>query len=576
MSIGSMPRPLTAGLDALLRDRAQRTPEDLAFRFVADSREPDAPGHTLAVTRAALDTRASALAAALRARVRPGDRVLLLHPHGPEYVAAFLACLYAGAVAVPANPPDTPAGAARVAAIVHDARPALFATVTEHLADYRSNPGLRGVPGLATDTVDDSEAAAPGRSTAAGDTAFLQYTSGSTGDPRGVVVTHAGLLANMAAMRDRFRLTPDDRQVSWLPPYHDMGLILGILLPLCSGIDAVLSSPFEFMVDPLSWLENLTRFGGTFSAAPNFAYDLCVRKATPERAAALDLSAWRLAVNGAEPVRRSTVERFTERFAAAGFTAGRVTPGYGLAEATLMVSGPDPGTGVRVTGPPTGAGPGPLVVGVGRPVTGTEVRIVSPDTLRTRPDGAEGEIWVRGPGVAAGYWARPETTAATFAAHPADAPGTGPYLRTGDLGLVRDGELYVTGRLKDLIIVHGRNHYPQDIEEAVWSADHRLRPGCAAAFDTEGADGTDGSRVVAVAEYDGTPAEATAVGAAACRAVARDCGLRLAELVLIRRRTVPKTSAGKIRRAAARDAYLHGGLDEIARVPAPLSGADRG
>ncbi|WKK24860.1 fatty acyl-AMP ligase [Streptomyces olivoreticuli] len=572
MSIGSMPRPLAAGLDTLLRDRAQRTPEALAFRFVHDSRDPDAPGHTEAMTCAALDTRARSLAAALRSRVRPGDRVLLLHPHGPEYVAAFLACLYAGVVAVPANPPDTPAGAARVAAIVRDARPALFATDTAQLTDHRSSPGLRGVPGLATDTVDDDAATAPGRTATAGDIAFLQYTSGSTGDPRGVVVTHAGLLDNMAAMADRFRLTPDDRQVSWLPPYHDMGLILGILLPLCRGIDAVLSSPFEFMVDPLSWLENLTRFGGTFSAAPNFAYDLCVRKATPERAAALDLSAWRLAVNGAEPVRRATVERFAGRFARSGFSAERITPGYGLAEATLMVSGPDPGTGARVTPLPGHTG-SRVVVGVGRAVTGTEVRIVAPDTLRTRPDGAEGEIWVRGPGVAAGYWGRPDATATTFAARPADAPDTGPYLRTGDLGLLRDGELYVTGRIKDVIIVHGRNHYPQDIEEAVWSAEPRLRPGCAAAFDTEGGDGA--TRLVVVAEYDGTPDGATAVGAAACRAVARECGLRLSELVLIRRRTVPKTSAGKIRRGTAKDAYLHGGLDEIARVPAPV-GAGRG
>ncbi|MCC3772248.1 AMP-binding protein, partial [Streptomyces sp. UNOC14_S4] len=220
--------------------------------------------------------------------------------------------------------------------------------------------------------------------------------------------------------------------------------------------------------------------------------------------------------------------------------------------------------------------PGPVVVGVGRPVTGTAVRVVAPDTLLTRPDGTEGEIWVRGPGVAAGYWGRPEATEATFAARPADAPAAGPYLRTGDLGLVRDGELYVTGRIKDLIIVHGQNHYPQDIEEAVWSADPRLRPGCVAAFDTAFDIGSgDGSRVVAVAEYEGTPAEATAVGAAACRAVTRECGLRLSEIVLIRRRTVPKTSAGKIRRGTARDRYLNGGLDEIARVPAPLSRAAR-
>ncbi|MCC3770754.1 AMP-binding protein, partial [Streptomyces sp. UNOC14_S4] len=350
MSIGSLPLPLTGGLDALLRDRAQRAPEALAFRYVTDSRDPEAPGHTLAVTRGALDTRASALAAALRDRVRRGDRVLLLHPPGPEYVTAFLACLYAGVVAVPANPPDTPAGAARVASIVRDARPALFTTVADRLAGHREAVA-GGVPGLATDTVGEATTTPPWHSAKTGDTAFLQYTSGSTGDPRGVVVTHEGLLANIAAMLDRFRITPDDRQVSWLPPYHDMGLILGILLPLCSGVDAVLSSPFEFMVDPLSWPANLTRFRGTFSAAPNFAYELCARKAGPEheRVAALDLSAWRLAVNGAEPVRRATVERFAGRFAAAGFAAERVAPGYGLAEATLMVSGPDPGAGARVT-----------------------------------------------------------------------------------------------------------------------------------------------------------------------------------------------------------------------------------
>ncbi|MFF7249405.1 fatty acyl-AMP ligase [Embleya sp. NPDC008237] len=582
MSIGSIPRPVAAGPTALLRNRAQQNPQARAFRFVADSRDPDAPGNTATVTAGALDARASALAAALRDRVAPGERVLLLHPPGPEYVAAFFGCLYAGVVAVPANPPDTPAGAARVAAIVRDARPAVFATTARHLADYRAkvvHPDGRAVPGLATDTVDDRVADGRDRSAADGDIAFLQYTSGSTGDPRGVVVTHAGLTANMAAMRDRFRLTPQDRQVSWLPPYHDMGLILGVLLPVCTGIDVVLSSPFEFMVDPATWPANLSRFAGTFSAAPNFAYDLCVRKSTDEHVAALDLSAWRLAVNGAEPVRRATVERFAKRFAAAGFGAGRIAPGYGLAEATLMVSGPDPGVGLRTVTPTHAGPPSGECVGVGRAVADTEVRIVAPDTLRTRPEGAEGEIWVRGPGVAAGYWARPEATTATFGARPADAPEAGPYLRTGDLGLLRDGEVYVTGRIKDVLIVHGQNHYPQDVEEAVWSADPRIRPGCVAAFDAfEGSDAGrgDGSCPVVVAEYDGAPDDAEAVAGAALRAVARDCGLRLAEVVLVRRRTVPKTSAGKIRRSAAKDSYLGGGLDEVARVAEPRRGTARG
>lgn len=596
MPITPLLRTAAAGLDVLLRERAHERPDALAFRYVADSRDPDGPGGTLAVTRAELDARAEAIAAALRTRVGPGDRVLLLHPHGPEYVAAFLGCLYAGVVAVPANPPATRAGAARVAALVRDAEPALFATTSEFATEYQAavpRPDGRPVPGLATDLVRDDGTRLPAASGASDRIAFLQYTSGSTGDPRGVMVTHANLAANIAAMYERFALTPEDRLVSWLPPYHDMGLILGILLPLCTGLDTVLSSPFEFVVDPGTWVANLSRHRGTVSAAPNFAYDLCADKTSPDEAAALDLGAWRLAINGAEPVRRSTLTRFGEHFAAARFGTERIMPGYGLAEATLMVSGAGPATGHRVA-PLPGRGDGPAddgladhrpadggaaggpggsrprfrdVVGAGHAVADTEIRIVAPDTRTTRPDGVEGEVWVRAPGVASGYWRRPGTTAEVFAARTSDTPDDGPYLRTGDLGFLRDGELFVTGRIKDVLIVHGQNHYPQDLEEAAWSADERLRPGCAAAFDAARDFGAD-PEVVVAAEYDGPPEHHREAAAAAFRAVTRDCGLRPAEIVLVRRRTIPKTSAGKIRRRAAREAYLSGELDELARLGA--------
>lgn len=551
-------------LDSVLRAKAAERPDDVAFRFVDDPRrladpddEPD--GGAVAVTYGELHARAGAIAAALAERTAPGERAVLLFPPGPDYVASFFGCLYAGVAAVPAYLPVTRAAAERLGAVVGDARPALFLTHGGLLDQCTAAVGA-DVAGVAVDALPPGEG--PPRSGHPDDLAFLQYTSGSTGNPRGVMVSHANLLANIAAMGTALGLSAADRQVSWLPPYHDMGLILGILQPIVTGAETVLMSPFAFLVDPLCWLEAVTRFRATYSGGPNFAFDHCVRKATDDRVARLDLSSWRVAPNGAEPVRAATLARFADRFAPAGFDPNAFLPGYGLAEATLMVTGRAPGTGSASAPPADGGQP---VVSVGRTVEATTVVVVDPATARPVPDGTVGEVWVAGPGVTHGYWGRPEETAATFGASLAGGDGDGdgdegtPYLRTGDLAFLHDGELHVTGRSKDLIILRGQNLYPQDVEETVWQVDDRLRPGCAAAF---GVDVDDEERLVVVAECAGDlgAGDRDHLVEQVRRAVARDHGARLHELVLIAPKTIAKTSSGKIQRRATKAAYLGGGL----------------
>ncbi|HVS00840.1 MAG TPA: amino acid adenylation domain-containing protein, partial [Thermoanaerobaculia bacterium] len=551
----------------VLRARAAEHAERRVYTFLSDSGVEEA-----CLTYAGLEARARAIAARLRdLEVAPGERALLLFPPGLDFIAAFFGCLYAGAVAVPAYPPRSPRTLPRLGSIVRDARPAAVLTLSglrpKLQALTAALPELQAARWLDAD--EEAEVAGGWEPPAiAGDApAFLQYTSGSTSAPKGVVVTHANLLHNGEMIRQAFGQSEESVIVGWLPLYHDMGLIGNVLQPLYCGARCVLMSPMAFLQRPRLWLEAVGRYGATTSGGPNFAYELCVRKVGPEEREGLDLSSWRLAFNGAEPVRAETMERFAAAFAPCGFRREAFYPCYGLAEATLLVTGGTPGAPfveasfeaaalerheVEET---AGSGARSLVAS-GRPWSGQRVAVADPETGAELPPGRVGEIWVQGPSVARGYWGNPEQTARTFAARLAS--GEGPFLRTGDLGFMRDTGLFVTGRLKDLIILRGRNHYPQDLELAAERAHPALRPGCGAAFSVD-VDGEES--LVVVHEVERHPgADLDEIAGAVRRAVAEEHEVQVRDVVLLRAGTLPKTSSGKVQRHACRSSYLNGGL----------------
>ena len=574
----------------LLRFRARVQPNDEAFVFLRDGEhEGDA------VTYAELERRSRGVAAVLQSRVPPGARALLMYPPGLDFVSAFFGCLYARVVAVPVFPPRwrvPDRNLARAVSVAEDARPAVVLSTTRtverwaHAAAAGTAPSLTrsscgrqdrgGTAGwVATDALDGSAARAWRDPGAVPRTlAFLQYTSGSTAAPRGVMVTHGNLLHNLSYA---FHQTGNDSSsvsVSWLPVVHDMGLIDGVLQPVYSGCPAYLMSPNAFLQRPVRWLSAITRYRATRSGAPNFAYDLCVRRVAAGERAALDLRSWRDAYNGAEPVRRSTLERFAAAFAAGGFEPAAFRPCYGLAEATLLVtSGRYAGGAPRLsTDHHADREPG---VSCGRPAFGTTVVAVDPGSRRRCADGAVGELWVSGPGVAAGYWRRPAQSARSFAARTAD--GLGPFLRTGDLGAVGGDGVRITGRLKDVLIVRGTKHYPQDLERTAEGRHRAVRPGCAAAFAADR--GSSGDRIALVAEVDPhelqSPAAAQAAIAAIRSGVTEAHGVQLSAVTLVPPGGVEKTTSGKVKRFACRDALLAGTLRAVAMWPQPPTGEAR-
>ncbi|HSU83775.1 MAG TPA: AMP-binding protein, partial [Thermoanaerobaculia bacterium] len=555
-TVGSAAGAVT--IAGLLRARAAERPQQVAFTFLADG---ESEGGSL--TYGELDRRAAGVAAALAASVPPGERALLLYPPGLDFIVAFFGCLYAGVVAVPAYPPrPNDRSQSRLRAIAHDATPraalttaAILAGTVEPRGLLAVAPELGGLRWIATDSL-SGDGAAPAPEPAPESIAFLQYTSGSTATPKGVMVTHANLLHNERMIGAAFDMDESSVVVGWLPLYHDMGLIGNVLQPLHAGGRCVLMSPVAFLQRPLRWLEAVSRYRGTVSGGPNFAYELCLRKATPEALAGLDLSSWKVAFNGAEPVRASTLERFAETLAPYGFRREALYPCYGLAEATLFVTG---GHGSRVEGER---------VSCGRIWMGQRVVAVDPETGGERKAGEEGEIWISGPSVARGYWENEEATARDF--HAFLPTGEGPFLRTGDLGFLSGGDLYVTGRLKDLIILRGRNHYPQDVELTAERSHPDLQPGGGAAFPVE----TGGEeRLVVVHEVarhrkDGVEEIAEAVR----RAVAAEHEVQVHEVVLIRQAGLPKTSSGKVQRRLCRELYLRDELPVVGR--SALAAAD--
>ncbi|HEY53159.1 MAG TPA: fatty acyl-AMP ligase, partial [Caldilineae bacterium] len=496
-------------------------------------------------------------------------------------------CLYAGAIAVPAYPPNPmrlDRTLPRLQRIVSDAQPRVALTTEPILAMtsfvFTQAPDLAALQWLPSDTIAAGAENGWVEPDVGTDTlAFLQYTSGSTQAPRGVMLTHGNLMHNFTLASQAFGLARNEIGVIWLPPYHDMGLIGGILQPVYIGATCVLFSPLSFLQRPFRWLDAVSRYKATVSGGPNFAYDLSARKVTPDQLSGLDFSHWRVAFNGAEPVRKDTMDRFAEAFAPCGFQPQAFYPCYGLAEATLIVSGGsqsdlpvvfavEKGT-LEQNRPVEVAEDDPdaqLLVGCGKTLGEQTVLIVDPDSLIPRPDGEVGEIWVKGPSIAQGYWNNDEETARTFGAYLADG-SDGPFLRTGDLGLLRDGELFVTGRIKDLIIIDGLNHYPQDIEYTVENLHPAMRPGCSAAFSVP-VDGNERLVVAAEVRKQYKPLTADADTSKGMwldaedlkkkirRAITENHDLRTYDIVLLKAGTIPKTSSGKIQRHTTRAAYL--------------------
>jgi acyl-CoA synthetase (AMP-forming)/AMP-acid ligase II len=550
--------------------RALHQPHECAYTFLVDGETEE-----VSLTYGELDRQARAIAARLQSVGADGARVLLLYPPGLEYIAAFFGCLYAGMVAVPSYPPRLSRPAPRLQAIVADAEATVALTTTRILSNverrFAHTPELEALRWLATDDPAEDWRDPEVES----DTlAFLQYTSGSTAAPKGVMVSHGNLLHNSALIHQCFEHTPHSRGMVWLPPYHDMGLIGGILQPLYGGFPVVLMSPVAFLQAPLRWLQAISRHRATASGGPNFAYDLCVQRITPEQRETLDLSTWEVAFNGAEPVRHETMERFTAAFEPCGFRREAFYPCYGLAEATLIVSGglkADPPVAYAVRGSALGGNRvvaaieegegGRMLVGCGQTLPGQKIVIADPETLTRRPPDRVGEIWVSGPSVAQGYWNKSEETGHTFRAHLADT-GEGPFLRTGDLGFLKDGELFVTGRIKDLIIIRGRNHYPQDIELAVEQSHPALQPGSGAAFSVD-LDGEERLVVVQELKRVHRNADADEVTQAIRQAVAEEHELQVYAVTLIRPMSLPKTSSGKIQRHVCRRQFLEGSLKVI-------------
>lgn len=567
----------------ILRWRALHQPEKHAYTFLVDGEVEE-----ICLTYKELDYKARAIAAWLQSLTKPGERALLLYPPGLDYIAAFMGCCYAGVVAVPVYPPSSQRSVLRIQTVTADADARLALTTSSVLTKMRAwsrkIPELSGFDWLATDEKGVSLLPEQWKEYAPmpESLAFLQYTSGSTGVPRGVMVSQRNLMHNSEMLRIHHQHTSASVGVSWLPMFHDMGLIGGVLQPLYAGFPAVLLSPTAFIQRPLRWLQAISRYRGTISYAPNFAYELCLGHITPEERSQLDLRSWQTAINAAEPVRAETIERFTAVFAACGLQKTTMAPGYGLAETTLMVSCSAVDAEATIIQLDTSRleqnrvlvtttrepGKAQTIVGCGYVAKDQQVVIVNPETMRLCAHDEIGEIWVTGPSITQGYWQRPQETEETFHAYLNATNGfvagtsfsqvkqtevQGPFVRTGDLGFVFNREVFITGRLKDLIILRGRNYYPQDIELTVERSHPSLRPGCGAAFSVEiGSE----ERLVIVQEVMRHYEEPATIIQAVRQALAEYYEIRAFAVVLLRYGSILKTSSGKIQRRACREAFL--------------------
>jgi acyl-CoA synthetase (AMP-forming)/AMP-acid ligase II/acyl carrier protein len=571
----------------LLQSRAERSGDRCVFNFIRS-----AEGETTSLTYAELHERAMAIAGQLQSVTAVGERALLLFPPGLDFVSAFFGCLYAGVVAVPVSPLRRNRPSSSLEEILKVSRSSVVLSTADHYGQakrlYSRIPEVLDRPWIAAEEIADEwkqkwvDPHVDGRQLA-----FLQFTSGSTSSPKGVMLTHENLLHNSALIQRAFGNTAESSAVIWLPLYHDMGLIGGVLQPIFCGGSSTLIAPSAFLHRPLLWLEAISRVRASVSGGPDFAYDLCARNISNGARNGLDLSCWKVAFTGAERIRANTLDRFATAFAECGFRREAFFPCYGLAEATLIVSGgPRPAAPTvadldaealahnRVQDKNGNGKPASRVVGCGESLPGQQIVIVDPDTHTRCSAGQIGEIWLRGPSVARGYFDRPKATKAAFEAHLADTR-EGPFLRTGDLGFLREGQLFVTGRLKDLIIIRGRNYYPEDVEHTVHKAHDAFRAGHCVAFSV---DVEDRESLVIVQEIEPRRRDLDTDSAlrAIRQAVAEQFELEVHAIILAKAGTIPKTTSGKKRRSACRERYLGGQQDVIAHWTASFAAAEEG
>ncbi len=578
-----------ASLAELIRHRAAAQPNDRAYVVLSD-RGPEESE----ITFAELERRAAALARRIAARAAPGERALLLCPTGIEFMVAFFGCVLAGVVAVPMMLPRRQRARDASAGIVRDCAPRLALAPRALIDGGRGDlVGRIAAPGLEWLAVDDAEGEAGGAEelgsavpgvapTPAGDDlALLQYTSGSTSAPKGVMVSHANLLANLEMIKTAFGNTGRSTNVSWAPLYHDMGLIINVLQSFYLGALCVLLAPVAFIQRPPIWLRAISDYRAEVAGGPNFGFDLCVARYRAEQMEGIDLSSWKVAFNGAEPVRAETIRRFSEIFAPHGFAPATIYPAYGMAEATVFIS-----AGRRGAGPvmrplsrdglqrhraqaPLNAGDAQTVVGCGRAPAGERIAIVDPTSRERLGADRVGEIWVAGPNVAGGYWRNAEAAAAVFGARIAgeadQADNPKGWLRTGDLGFFdAAGELFITGRIKEVVIIRGANHYPQDIEDTVQSCHPALHRHGGAAFTVT--EGDDPEKLIVVQEVERTERHRIAPDEIIGRireAIVREHEIVPHQIALLRPGALPKTTSGKIQRGRARELWLAGSLDRL-------------
>ncbi len=567
-----------------LQLRSQNQPSQRAFTFLIDG-ELDV-AH---LSYGELDLQARAIARQLQEIAPSGSRVLLCYPSGLEFISAFFGCLYAGAIAVPISPPKRSQIQSRLQAIINDAQPAVVLTTAALLDNLKqawlSVPELPTVQWIASDLISlematqwQSPDLEPDR------IAFLQYTSGSTGNPKGVMVSDRNLLHNSAYIQTAFELNQSSVSVSWLPNFHDMGLIDSIIQPIYTGFLGVLMSPTAFLQKPIRWLEAISRYRATHCGGPNQGYELCVSKISEAQInqTQIDLSCWKSAYTGAEPIRRSTLERFAAKFQPLQFQPKFFYPCYGMAESTLMISGGKvdqqpvycaiDAQGLERQQVVIVAETEPNAkhfVSVGSAWLDTKIAIIDPETDIESPPDRIGEIWVSGGSVAKGYWQQPDATKSTFQAQLVGSQEN--WLRTGDLGFICDRQLFITGRLKDLLILWGRNHYPQDIEMTVQNSHPALRIDAGAAFAIE----SDLQEcLVIVQEVERTALQKLNVDetiSAIRQAISEQHEISVFAIALIKPASIPKTSSGKIQRQPCRDQFLAGSLDIVGHWTQPQS-----
>mgnify|MGYP000615519390 CR=1 FL=1 len=561
----------------LLHYRAVHQPLQIAYTFLLDGERKE-----ISINYQDLEKRVRTVAASLQSLGAKGERALLLYQPGLEYIISFFGCLYAGVLAVPSYPPTLGKQTQRLQSIAASSQAKIALTTTSILTsmDRQSEitPNLGSMRWIATDVLDQYRSEEWWQPQISKDTvAFLQYTSGSSGTPKGVMVSHGNLLHNLSQIQEFFGNSHDSHGIIWLPPYHDMGLIGGILQSMYCGGSVTLMSPMSFIKKPIRWLDAISRYKATTSGGPDFAYDYCVRKITPEQRAGLDLSRWDVAFTGAEPIRARTLDRFANTFAPCGFRREAFYSCYGMAEATLFITGgskKDPPVVCRVRGTELERNQVVVdithdqdgireVVSCGKPACEQKVLIVNPESCTALSSRQIGEIWVSGASVALGYWNQPELTQQTFGAYLVD--GVGPFMRTGDLGFLWEGELFVTGRLKDLIIISGRNHYPHDIEQTVEGSHLALQHGSGAAFSIEA---SHQEMLVIAHEVDRNhirtinPEEVTK---AIRYAVSEQHDIQTHVILLLKPGSIPKTSSGKIQRNACRSGFVDGSLNVLAK-----------